>query len=408
MASPGGENSTGGSHHTDHEWEAQRADFTEYYVTQNMTLTGASQKMRTVHDFHASKRQWEKQCEVWEIRKYLRGEEHRRIIEANGWTVEEIARPRARSRSRSDASPYSVLERATIRWAQKQYRISSRSRSSVRGGRSPLLESQSPGTHENAVLDNDGIHSRRSSVSLHPEQPEFTHINDDLTNVEIPSHHLDNPSNSTQPYFLGSTLFSAENTCDPLIDMRNETMEIFPNIPDSVLSQDMTHLSISTNLGHNHALHQQDCDGMDLSPHSHYSGSDTHPSGQDINSEDLHSYSGGGFASGYQHDDLHRVVSAPQAVRHHHSGSIPAVVVTSEPQTPLMHNFSPIPNALGMPLATQATPSPSYQSTEWSGVSLTDQIKQLIANLPVYSMGYTYQQVQEQGECHAIRYEVLY
>jgi hypothetical protein len=129
-------------HHEDHEWEAQRETFTQYYKVENKTLKDAAKCMADNHSFYATPRQWERKVKAWGLEKYATRQDRLRQIEAQGKSIHEVARGGRKNKSYDSGLLHpddrqGQTDRNMRRFAKRELsRSRSRSRSNSFGHRS--------------------------------------------------------------------------------------------------------------------------------------------------------------------------------------------------------------------------------------------------------------------------------
>jgi hypothetical protein len=90
--------------HEDHEWEAQRDNFLQFYKDQKMTLKAATQSMIDCYGFYATPRQWERKISSWGVKKYTSRSERMHTIETSEgshgapWAIPRVDQALARDR----------------------------------------------------------------------------------------------------------------------------------------------------------------------------------------------------------------------------------------------------------------------------------------------------------------------
>ncbi|RMZ88998.1 hypothetical protein DV736_g3771, partial [Chaetothyriales sp. CBS 134916] len=128
------------THHEDAEWEAQRENFTLYYMKQNKPLKAAMQLMTSNHNFPATHRQWERRIKDWRLQKYTSRQARIDEIQQQGRSIEDVAEPGRRSAAHLQPND----DRNLRRFARRELtRSPSRSRSRSR--------SQSFGKHSRST-----------------------------------------------------------------------------------------------------------------------------------------------------------------------------------------------------------------------------------------------------------------
>ncbi|RMZ79042.1 hypothetical protein DV737_g3610, partial [Chaetothyriales sp. CBS 132003] len=143
------------THHEEDEWNRQRENFTQYYMTEKKTLKAARELMIAKHNFLATPRQWERRIKDWGLQKYASRQARMDEIQQQGRSIEDVAEPGRRSATHLQPND----DRNLRRFARREItRSVSRSRSRSR--------SQSFGRHSRSTTPISGTLRKTSAPEL--------------------------------------------------------------------------------------------------------------------------------------------------------------------------------------------------------------------------------------------------
>ncbi|KIV95889.1 hypothetical protein PV10_03490 [Exophiala mesophila] len=165
-------------HHDEHEWEAQKENFYNCYIVQNMPRKKAVEFMKDQYGFDATPRQWERKIKQWRFFKYSSREERLQQINDAGQTVDQVSKPGRRPRAQSGNSLQ--VDRNLRRFARREL---SRSRSRPR--------SASYAHPIQSRVDNSLIQNGTDSASTNP------HPHPNSSMPQPVSHASFNPNTNT-------------------------------------------------------------------------------------------------------------------------------------------------------------------------------------------------------------------
>jgi hypothetical protein len=267
--------------HEDHEWEAQRDNFLQFYKDQKMTLKAATQSMIDCYGFYATPRQWERKISSWGVKKYTSRSERMHQIESQGRTLVEIAATGRRPRQYSNSNNLEVDDRNIRRFARRALghsssRSSARSRSSSAGQRSPCLSPRQDGSLEPLVVG-ERDYELDVSVLMNSNNPSSIPAVLPVQNSDNPQAHVmevQDPSTGqshTELYIDFPAPVGIHNATSLDKMVPDLGFEAFPPYDTSSgtqphMTSNRNALNIETNLSQNGMFEIHQTEAMDVSP----------------------------------------------------------------------------------------------------------------------------------------------
>ncbi|KAK5053994.1 hypothetical protein LTR84_001956 [Exophiala bonariae] len=176
-------------HHDEQDWEAQKENFRQCYIDNNMTRKAAAKFMKDFFGFDATPRQWERRIKQWGFQKYSTREERMSQIAQSGKSVLDVSKPGRRPRAHSSNSLHPREDRNLRRFARREVsRSRSRTRSnSFTNSSRPVLGDEFQELGQPA-FDNQAFNVNFSSTPSLPSQ-NTTGFNANATANAINPHH---------------------------------------------------------------------------------------------------------------------------------------------------------------------------------------------------------------------------